>query len=75
MPKSGRAMHSEQSDIWAFGMTIYELLTRKRPYYHLVCDPQVITSIICGELPRRPNHHRAGGESMAICGVYVRRVG
>ncbi|KAL5483072.1 hypothetical protein ACEPAI_8301 [Sanghuangporus weigelae] len=48
------AVHSKESDIWAFCMTVYEVLTKRRPYYRLVSDPQVITSIICGELPRKP---------------------
>ncbi|KAL5512533.1 hypothetical protein ACEPAG_3186 [Sanghuangporus baumii] len=54
LPSGEHAVHSKETDIWAFGMTVYEVLTKRRPYYRLVSDPQVITSVICGELPRKP---------------------
>ncbi|KAL5504532.1 hypothetical protein ACEPAH_7193 [Sanghuangporus vaninii] len=54
LPSGEHAVHSKESDIWAFGMTVYEVLAKRRPYIRFVNDPQVITSVICGELPRKP---------------------
>ncbi|KAI5121784.1 hypothetical protein M0805_009595 [Coniferiporia weirii] len=49
--------HTKASDIWAYGMTIYEILTKQRPYAHLKADQRVILAIIRGELPSRPDHN------------------
>jgi len=45
--------HTVKTDIWAFGMTIYELLTHDVPYHNLK-DPQVINYISRGKLPKKP---------------------
>ncbi|KLO19298.1 WD40 repeat-like protein [Schizopora paradoxa] len=44
----------EKSDVWAFGMTIYEILKRNVPYNHLKNDHQVALAISKGKLPERP---------------------
>ncbi|KAI5119303.1 hypothetical protein M0805_008218 [Coniferiporia weirii] len=48
------AKHSTQSDIWAFGMTVYELLTRTLPYANLKHDLHVMFAILQGDQPRFP---------------------
>jgi len=45
---------TKQSDVWQFGMTIYELLTKDIPYKHLTNDAQVLRSIADGTLPSCP---------------------
>ncbi|KAI5120410.1 hypothetical protein M0805_006911 [Coniferiporia weirii] len=50
-------VHSKASDIWAFGMTVLVLLTKKRPYSHLSNDIQVIVAIMHGELPPIPEDY------------------
>ncbi|EJD03602.1 kinase-like protein [Fomitiporia mediterranea MF3/22] len=46
--------HTKESDVWAFGMTVFEMLTRQRPYPDCKTDPNVIFAISKGELPPRP---------------------
>jgi len=45
---------TKESDIWALGMTIYELLTRKLPYHEFHRDAQVINAISKEKLPSAP---------------------
>lgn len=45
--------HDEMSDIWAFGMVVYELLSWRVPYYALK-EHFVAFAIIKGELPEKP---------------------
>ncbi|THG99472.1 hypothetical protein EW145_g7261 [Phellinidium pouzarii] len=46
---------SKESDVWAFGMTVYkELLAKEIPYAQIRVEYQVIVSIICETLPSRP---------------------
>ncbi|EJD05032.1 uncharacterized protein FOMMEDRAFT_105270 [Fomitiporia mediterranea MF3/22] len=45
---------TKATDTWAFGMTLYELLSRNMPYAHLRREAQVIPAIMQGELPHRP---------------------
>jgi len=47
--------HCESTDIWAFGMVIYELLSSDVPYNAFRSDLQVIPAITRGELPARPD--------------------
>ncbi|EJD08175.1 kinase-like protein, partial [Fomitiporia mediterranea MF3/22] len=39
------ASHGKASDVWAFGMLVLELLSRKQPFNHLSSDIQVILAI------------------------------
>ncbi|KLO16775.1 kinase-like protein, partial [Schizopora paradoxa] len=48
--------HSKTSDVWAFGMVIYELLSQETPYPHLKTDMQVMFAISRGILPTRPTN-------------------
>lgn len=47
------------TDIWAFGMTIYELISRNVPYYDQKVDSFVISTIIFGQLPDKPKPDEA----------------
>ncbi|EJD08224.1 kinase-like protein [Fomitiporia mediterranea MF3/22] len=51
------AKHTIESDIWAFGMVAYELLTLQRPYYELSNDVQVISAIWYSQLPKKPEDY------------------
>ncbi|KAI5119139.1 hypothetical protein M0805_005218 [Coniferiporia weirii] len=51
---SNNPVHTKASDVWAYGMTVYEILARQKPYAHLKADRQVMFAIIRGELPSRP---------------------
>ncbi|EJD07282.1 kinase-like protein, partial [Fomitiporia mediterranea MF3/22] len=46
--------YSRESDVWAFGMTVYALLTKKQPYYEKAAIPIVLLAIIQGSLPTPP---------------------
>ncbi|KLO07652.1 kinase-like protein [Schizopora paradoxa] len=46
--------HTEMSDIWAFGMVIYELLSGQIPYHDIKNEGAVILAIATGKLPARP---------------------
>jgi len=47
--------HTFKTDVWAFGMTVYELLTHQLPYYHIHDNTQVILHISRGRLPKEPS--------------------
>ncbi|KAL5482460.1 hypothetical protein ACEPAI_9054 [Sanghuangporus weigelae] len=48
------AKHSKETDVWAYGMVLYEMISKKVPYAHLHRDAQVVVMIARGELPRLP---------------------
>ncbi|KAL5476853.1 hypothetical protein ACEPAI_3039 [Sanghuangporus weigelae] len=48
------ATYSTASDVWAFGMTVLSILTRKVPYHYISNNIQVITAITKGLLPTTP---------------------
>ncbi|PVG00772.1 hypothetical protein CPB86DRAFT_782329 [Serendipita vermifera] len=43
-----------RSDVWAYGMTIYELMIGKVPYYRIKISATVMVAILRGELPSKP---------------------
>jgi len=48
--------HTIATDIWAFGMTVYELLSYDMPYAHIHDRDQVTLAISRGILPSRLKH-------------------
>ncbi|KLO07119.1 kinase-like protein [Schizopora paradoxa] len=46
--------HTKKTDVWAFGMTVYELLTHDVPYHNLKDNNQVVNYISRGKLPKQP---------------------
>jgi len=46
--------YTEQTDVYAFGMTILEVMTRKLPYSHRRYDAVVMLDVIRGTRPNRP---------------------
>ncbi|OCB84776.1 TPR-like protein [Sanghuangporus baumii] len=56
VPEDGvEPRHSKESDVWAFGMTLYEMLAKEVPYAHLKYDLHVLSAVMKGELPRLPD--------------------
>jgi len=49
-----RLEHNEKTDVWAFGMTIYELLTGDVPYAKIKSDLKVMSAIANYSLPPEP---------------------
>ncbi|KAL5480469.1 hypothetical protein ACEPAI_1739 [Sanghuangporus weigelae] len=47
--------YSRNSDVWAFGMTVLSILTKKVPYHYISNDVQVITAINKGLVPSAPS--------------------
>jgi len=45
---------SVASDVWAYGMTILEILTGNHPYHELKYEAQALNHITSGQLPQRP---------------------
>ncbi|KAI5116779.1 hypothetical protein M0805_008734 [Coniferiporia weirii] len=46
--------HTKETDVWAFGMTVYELLAKERPYAQISIETQVIISVMRRLLPKPP---------------------
>ncbi|KLO05368.1 hypothetical protein SCHPADRAFT_729375 [Schizopora paradoxa] len=46
--------HTQTTDMWAFGMVISELLTKKVPFNSIV-ESRVPMAILAGDLPREPD--------------------
>ncbi|EJC99173.1 kinase-like protein [Fomitiporia mediterranea MF3/22] len=42
---SGDRHHTKESDVWAFGMTVYEILSKQLPYAHLENNAVVFCTI------------------------------
>jgi len=43
-----------KADVWAFGMTMLELLTSEVPYAHIRSEERVVAEIVNGKLPPKP---------------------
>jgi len=54
---------NEKSDVWAFGMTVYELLTQDVPYKHIRDDVRVMLAIAKGKLPSCPEFDNLSSET------------
>ncbi|KAL5525889.1 hypothetical protein ACEPAG_7227 [Sanghuangporus baumii] len=55
VPENGvEPRHSKESDVWAFGMTLYEMLAKEVPYAHLKYELHVLFVIMKGEIPTLP---------------------
>ncbi|KAH8110507.1 kinase-like domain-containing protein, partial [Phellopilus nigrolimitatus] len=59
--------HTKESDVWSFGMTVYELLAKQFPYQHIHMDIVVMIAISNGALPACP-------ASFAIWPIYQKSV-
>ncbi|KLO08483.1 kinase-like protein [Schizopora paradoxa] len=46
--------HTKETDVWAFGMVLFELLSGLVPFSHLKTDVQVAMAILSGRTPSRP---------------------
>jgi len=55
--------HTKYTDVWAFGMTVYELLTKERPFAFLKEDLHVILYISQGRLPKQPTFSKGPGDA------------
>ncbi|KAH8116148.1 kinase-like protein, partial [Phellopilus nigrolimitatus] len=53
-PDGSDPKHSKKSDIWAYGMTVYEILAKQLPYAQFSSEPPVILAIFKGERPSKP---------------------
>ncbi|KAF9784796.1 kinase-like domain-containing protein [Thelephora terrestris] len=62
---------TRQSDCYALGMVVYEVLTGLRPFYHLGTYAVVI-AVQKGERPKRPPNARSLGFSDVLWGLTVR---
>ncbi|KLO07316.1 kinase-like protein [Schizopora paradoxa] len=63
-----RVQTTEQTDVWAFGMTVYEILALDRPYCSMkeVAVPQFVEYIAKGRLPDAPFFSEPGGEDFTM---------
>ncbi|KIJ29006.1 hypothetical protein M422DRAFT_189057, partial [Sphaerobolus stellatus SS14] len=55
------------SDIWAFGMTILEIMTGTRPFAKIGPDPAVFRAIMVGMLPERPEISEEIWQLCSLC--------
>ncbi|KAL5523365.1 hypothetical protein ACEPAF_1632 [Sanghuangporus sanghuang] len=60
--------HTTKTDVWAFGMTAFELFTHERPYANLL-DTQVVCAIMGRTIPQFPSTFASSIESSALGGI------
>ncbi|TDL13941.1 kinase-like protein, partial [Rickenella mellea] len=58
-----RTVATKETDVWAYGMTVLELLTKAYPYSHLKTDFQVFSAIGKGSLPQKPSNLKGSEEN------------
>ncbi|TFK43141.1 kinase-like domain-containing protein [Crucibulum laeve] len=51
----GKGILSTRSDVYAFAMTVLEILTHKQPYNHIKHHPEAVLRASKGEQPMRPS--------------------
>ncbi|THH03010.1 hypothetical protein EW145_g6607 [Phellinidium pouzarii] len=51
-----RARQCKESDVWAFSMTVFALMTKVPPYHDMHMDVQVMFALARGQLPSRPDN-------------------
>jgi len=59
---SSTQQHTTMTDVWAFGMTVYEILTHELPFYNIQHIGQLILHISRGNLPKKPKLSNARGD-------------
>ncbi|KLO07459.1 kinase-like protein [Schizopora paradoxa] len=55
---------NEKTDVWAFGMVVYELLSRGQPYADLTSNTSVWRAITSGKLPAIPKASGCGNHEI-----------
>ncbi|KAF8502429.1 kinase-like domain-containing protein [Hysterangium stoloniferum] len=63
----------EKSDIWAFGMTVLEILTGDQPYADTKRDPVVFSIIVNGIIPSRPDVPGMTDGIWSVCNLCWRK--
>ncbi|KIO27169.1 hypothetical protein M407DRAFT_36208, partial [Tulasnella calospora MUT 4182] len=51
LPQESEAKHSLESDIWAWGCTVFEIVTGKKPFEEVSHDGEVVDRVLKGKLP------------------------
>lgn len=64
-----RPRHDEKTDVWAYGMTMLELVTGELPFAHIQYDLKVLVAIAMQKLPREPSYR--GSPSCMTLGRYM----
>lgn len=60
-----KEMPSKEADIYALGMTVYQVLTGERPFFSKR-EPEVIHAVISGERPPKPENADIIGMTKAV---------
>ncbi|KAJ3564018.1 hypothetical protein NP233_g8566 [Leucocoprinus birnbaumii] len=61
----GASRRTEASDVWAFGLVCYEIVTRKLPYHELN-ECQVLREVISGRLPTQPQQSSSDDSALTM---------
>ncbi|KAL5485898.1 hypothetical protein ACEPAI_6941 [Sanghuangporus weigelae] len=74
VPEDGvEPRHSKESDVWAFGVTLYDMLAKEVPYAHLKYELHVLSAVMRGELPTLPDLQTAANLSpflyLMVCAI------